>query len=149
LPKGNIALRNRKIDDIQTFVGHITTTYGIPVQRMSVVARSVRAVLATTWAHDYAPRIRCLGVASPAFKVKLYVPLPRPGLRLMHRLRGKFFVNSYVKPKFLTHDPQRIASYRQARLITRPIAVNSCSISTIPPSASWPTPPPSPHLSCC
>jgi hypothetical protein len=42
----------------------------------------------------------------------------------MHKLRGNFFVNSYVKPQFLTHDPGRIASYRADPLITRPIAVN-------------------------
>jgi alpha-beta hydrolase superfamily lysophospholipase len=43
-----------------------------------VVAQSVGAVLAVTWVHDYAP-IRCLVLASPAFKVKLYVPFARPG----------------------------------------------------------------------
>jgi hypothetical protein len=42
----------------------------------------------------------------------------------MHKLRGLFFVNSYVKAKFLTHDPERIASYENDPLITRPIAVN-------------------------
>ena len=30
-------------------------------------------------------------------RVKLYVPFARPALTLMHRLRGNFFVNSYVK----------------------------------------------------
>jgi hypothetical protein len=42
----------------------------------------------------------------------------------MHKLRGLFFVNSYVKAKFLTHDPARIESYNTDPLITRPIAVN-------------------------
>lgn len=112
------------VRDIQTFVDHIAAEHGIAVQDMAVVAQSVGAVLATTWVHDYAPPIRCLIAASPAFKVKLYVPFARPGLKLMHRLRGKFFVNSYVKAKFLTHDPERIASYDTDPLITRPIAVN-------------------------
>lgn len=112
------------VRDIQTFVDHIAAAHGIAVQDMAVVAQSVGAVLATTWVHDYASPIRCLVVASPAFKVKLYVPFARPGLKLMHKLRGKFFVNSYVKAKFLTHDPARIASYEQDPLITRPIAVN-------------------------
>ncbi|MES2713944.1 MAG: class I SAM-dependent methyltransferase family protein, partial [Pseudomonadota bacterium] len=40
------------------------------------------------------------------------------------KLRGLFFVNSYVKPQYLTHDPERIASYRADPLISRPIAVN-------------------------
>ena len=42
----------------------------------------------------------------------------------MRKLRGNFFVNSYVKAKFLTHDPARIASYESDPLITRPISVN-------------------------
>lgn len=112
------------VRDIQTFIDHIATEHGIPVERIAVVAQSVGAVLASTWVHDYAPRIRALVLASPVFKVKLYVPLARPGLKLMHKLRGKFFVNSYVKARFLTHDPERIASYQQDPLITRPIAVN-------------------------
>ena len=72
-----------------------------------------------TWVHDYAPRIRCVVLASPAFKVKLYVPFARAGLALMQKLRGNFFVNSYVKAKFLTHDPERIASYDTDPLISR------------------------------
>ncbi|MGV8991298.1 MAG: class I SAM-dependent methyltransferase family protein, partial [Thiobacillus sp.] len=56
--------------------------------------------------------------------VKLYVPFARPALMLQHKLRGEFFVNSYVKAKFLTHDPERIASYDSDPLISRPIAVN-------------------------
>ena len=91
---------------------------------MAVIAQSVGAVLVATWAHDYAPKIRCMVLASPAFKVKLYVPFARPGLQLQHKLRGNFFVNTYVKAQFLTHDPERIASYRSDPLITRPIAVN-------------------------
>jgi len=63
-------------------------------------------------------------LASPAFKVKLYVPFARTALTIAHRLRGNFFVNSYVKSRFLTHDPDRAASYDADPLIARPIAVN-------------------------
>ncbi len=112
------------VRDVQTFIEHIQRQYGIAEEDIAVVAQSVGAVLVSTWAHDYAPRIRCLVLASPAFKVKLYVPFARPGLRLMYKLRGHFFVNSYVKSKYLTHDPARIASYDSDPLITRPIAVN-------------------------
>ena len=63
-------------------------------------------------------------LASPAFKVKLYVPFARTGLKIMHKLRGNFFVNSYVKASFLTHDPERIKSFDADPLIARPIAVN-------------------------
>lgn len=112
------------VRDVQTFVDHITGTYGIAVEDMHVIAQSVGAVLVATWAHDYAPRVRGITLASPAFKVKLYVPFARAGLALMHKLRGRFFVNSYVKPQYLTHDAERIESYRRDPLIARPIAVN-------------------------
>ncbi len=46
------------------------------------IAQSVGAVLVATWAHDYAPQVRALMLASPAFKVKLYVPFARAGLGL-------------------------------------------------------------------
>jgi alpha-beta hydrolase superfamily lysophospholipase len=112
------------VRDVQTFIEHIGQQHGVAENDIHVVAQSVGAVLVATWAHDYAPRVRGLTLASPAFKVKLYVPFARPGLALMHKLRGLFFVNSYVKAKFLTHDRERIDSYNRDPLITRPIAVN-------------------------
>ena len=111
------------VRDVQSFVDHIAAAYGIAPADMAVIAQSVGAVLAAIWAHDYAPNIRCLILASPAFKVKLYVPFARTGLKLQHRLKGDFFVNSYVRPRFLTHDLERVASYEADPLITRPIAV--------------------------
>ena len=111
------------VRDVQTFADHIVAEHGIAVEDIAVVAQSVGAVLAAAWAHDYAPRIRCMVLASPAFKVKLYVPFARAGLKLMHALRGNFFVTSYVKAKFLTRDPERIASYDSDPLIARAISV--------------------------
>ena len=112
------------VRDVQTFVDHIASEHGVAESDQYVVAQSVGAVLVSTWAHDYAPAIRGMTLAAPAFKVKLYVPFARAGLALMHKLRGLFFVKSYVKAKFLTHDPERIASYEADPLISRPIAVN-------------------------
>jgi alpha-beta hydrolase superfamily lysophospholipase len=112
------------VRDVQTFVDHIAATDRVAVEDMAVVAQSVGAVLISTWAHDYAPKIRAMVLASPAFSVKLYVPFARPSLRLMQKLKGNFFVNSYVKPRFLTHDKARQASYASDPLISRPISVN-------------------------
>jgi len=112
------------VRDVQTFIDHICETYSIAVEDMAVIAQSVGAVMISTWVHDYAPKIRCMVLASPAFKVKLYVPFARPGLKLQYRLRGNFFVNSYVKAKFLTHDPARIKSFNDDPLITRAISAN-------------------------
>lgn len=112
----------RSIQDIDEFITHIQTQHHATISEISLIAQSVGAVLASAWVHDYAPKIRCMILASPAFKVKLYVPFARTGLKLLQAIRGSFFVNSYVKAKFLTHDPERIASYTQDPLITRPIA---------------------------
>ena len=112
------------VRDVNDFVAEVSRVSGRDLQDIAVIAQSVGAVLAATWLHDYAPRIRCAVLASPAFKVKLYVPLARPGLALMQKLRGNFVVKSYVKSKFLTHDPERIASFDADPLITRDISVN-------------------------
>lgn len=123
-PRGYSPGFSHTVRDVQTFVAHIKKTWGVDETDMAILAQSVGAVVISTWAHDYAPRVRCLVLASPAFKVKLYVPFARPGLRLLQALRGNFFVNSYVKSKLLTHDPERQASYDADPLISRPISVN-------------------------
>ena len=112
------------VRDIQTFMAHLEAQHGVLPADTHVVAQSVGAVLVSTWVHDYAPAIRSMTLASPAFKVKLYVPFARAGIKLMSVLRGNFFVNSYVKAKLLTHDASRIASYDTDPLITRPISAN-------------------------
>ena len=111
------------IADIQDFVHHIEREYGIPTENITVIAQSVGAVLVSAWLHDYAPKIRCAVLASPAFKVKLYVPFARSGLKLMQKWRGNFFVNSYVKSHYLSHNLERQQSYNNDPLITRAISV--------------------------
>jgi alpha-beta hydrolase superfamily lysophospholipase len=112
------------VRDLDCFVDHVRETGGFEMDQVAVIAQSVGAVLASTWVHDYAPGIRALVLASPAFDVKLYVPFARQGIALWQALKGTFFVNSYVKARFLTHDPERIASFQSDPLITRPIASN-------------------------
>ncbi|PMS20147.1 hypothetical protein C0Z18_12155 [Trinickia dabaoshanensis] len=123
-PRGYSPGAAASVRDLQCFVEHIRDTHQVAIEDLAIVGQSVGAVLAAAWVHDYAPSVRCLVMASPAFHIKLYVPFARPGLRLMHRMRGLFYVNSYVKPKLLTHDTERAASYAADPLITRPIAVN-------------------------
>jgi alpha-beta hydrolase superfamily lysophospholipase len=112
------------VRDVEDFVSHIEKHHGVAPENMAVVAQSVGAVIVSIWAHDYAPRIRCMVLASPAFKVKLYIPFARAALKAKLAWKGLFFVNSYVKPQFLTHDPARIASFKSDPLISRAIAVN-------------------------
>ncbi|OLE20044.1 MAG: hypothetical protein AUG50_01800 [Betaproteobacteria bacterium 13_1_20CM_3_63_8] len=112
------------VRDVQTFVDHIGARHGIVPEDIGVVAQSVGAVLVATWSHDYAPAIRGMVLASPAFRVKLYVPFALPVLALMRKLRGNFFVTSYVKARLLTHDPARIANYDSDPLLSRTISVD-------------------------
>lgn len=111
------------VRDIDCFVREIDSD-GFARRDIALIAQSFGAVLAAAWVHDYAPDIRALVLASPAFSVKLYVPFAKQGIALWQKLKGRFFVNSYVKAKFLTHDPERIASFDADPLITRPIASN-------------------------
>ena len=110
------------VSDIQAFMQHIEQEYQIPQDNICVIAQSVGAVLVSTWLHDYAPKIRCAVLASPAFKVKLYVPFARQGLALWSKVKGNFFVNSYVKAHYLTHNKARQESFNQDPLITRAIS---------------------------
>lgn len=123
-PRGYSPSLGTSINDVDEFVRHISSKHQIPLENIIVIGQSVGAVLVCAWVHDYAPKIRGMVLASPAFKVKLYVPFARTGLALMQKIRGLFYVNSYVKAKFLTHDEQRIDSFNRDPLITRPIAVN-------------------------
>jgi len=111
------------VKDLDAFAKHIANAYQIPAENMAIVGHSVGSVLAAAWVHDYAPPIRCMVLASPAFHVKLYVPFAVTALSAIHRLFGDFHVNSYVRPQVLTHDPERVASYKADALIKRPISV--------------------------
>jgi alpha-beta hydrolase superfamily lysophospholipase len=112
------------IQDVDEFVRHVSSESGIAMEDIAVLGQSVGSVLLAAWVHDYAPPVRCMILASPAFKVKLYIPLARPMLGLVYKIRGDFHVNSYVKPGALTHDAERIASYKADPLIRRPISAN-------------------------
>ena len=53
----------------------IAAEHGVPISNMIAVAHSVGAVIAAAWVHDYGPPLRGLVLATPPFRVKLYVPL--------------------------------------------------------------------------
>ncbi|OTA19553.1 lysophospholipase L2 [Xenorhabdus beddingii] len=123
-PRGYSPSMGTSIRDVDEFVRFIAAHYAIAMENIVVIGQSVGAVLVSAWVHDYAPKIRAMILAAPAFDIKLYVPFAVAGLRLMQKVQGMFFVNSYVKAKFLTHDAARVTSYDNDPLITREIAVN-------------------------
>ena len=112
------------IRDVEAFVQHVSKHHQIPIENMVVMAHSVGAVTVAAWVHDYAPPIRGLILAVPAFRVKLYVPFAVPLLRLKQKLFGHGYVKSYVKAKMLTHDTEQAAAYQADGLIFRQIAIN-------------------------
>lgn len=112
------------VKDADEFVRHVTSENGIALEDTAVVAQSVGAVIACTWVHDFAPPIRALVVATPAFRIKLYVPFAIPGLRLLRKFKPKSFIKSYVKPRLLTHDHEQARIYADDPLISPQIAVN-------------------------
>ena len=112
------------VKDVDCFIKHLLAKHGIAPQNIAIVAQSVGAVVAATWVHDYAPNIRCMVLASPALRVRLYVPLAIPGLRLLLKLKPVSFITSYVKGKLLTHDAAKAESYNNDPLVSPRIAVN-------------------------
>lgn len=112
------------IRDLEAFVRHLESSHGIRQENLVAAAHSVGAVALAAWVHDFAPRLRGMILATPAFRVKLYVPLAIPLLRLKQKLSGPGIVKSYVKAKVLTHDAAQARAYSADPAIFRQIAVN-------------------------
>jgi alpha-beta hydrolase superfamily lysophospholipase len=124
--RGYAASFSQVVADVDCFVRHLCETYSKRPEDMIVLAQSVGAVTVATWVHDYAPRIRAMVLAAPALKIKLYVPLAIPGLRLLLKFRKgrKTFIKSYVKARMLTHDREQARRYQEDSLIAPAIAAN-------------------------
>ncbi len=112
------------VKDADAFARHVAREHGIATENTVALGHSVGAVVVATWVHDFAPPLRGMVLATPAFRVKLYIPLAIAGLRLMRKIRGKCFIKSYVKGKMLTHDAAQAAAYHNDPLVERSIAVN-------------------------
>lgn len=121
-PRGDAEGLGQLESDMDAFVRHLSQEYGITTEDMVVVAHSVAAVVAGLWVLDYAPRLRGLVLATPALKVKLYVPFAKEGLALLSRFGLMQTVSSYVSGSALTHDPQEARAYNEDSLVSREIA---------------------------
>ena len=110
------------VHDLDDFVRHIVACYGIAIDDIVVVANSVGAVVAATWVHDYAPRIRGLIMAAAAFQIKLYVPLAQPALRAARCFKPDLFITSYIRLGMLTHSAEEARAYAADPLIAKSIS---------------------------
>jgi alpha-beta hydrolase superfamily lysophospholipase/2-polyprenyl-3-methyl-5-hydroxy-6-metoxy-1,4-benzoquinol methylase len=110
------------VKDLDAFVHHLQTQHGVAEHNMVLVANSVGAVIAATWLHDYAPRVRGVVMAAAAFEINLYVPLAQPALRLALKFKPELQVTSYIRPGMLTHCAANAQAYAADPLITRQIS---------------------------
>jgi len=111
------------VRDLDSFARHLHEHYQVEAQDIDLIAHSVGAVVAAAWVHDFGAPVRSLTLVAPAFRVRLYVPLAIPGLRLMKAIRPRSFVKSYVKPGMLTGDAEQARNYAADPLIFRQISV--------------------------
>ena len=111
------------VRDANAFMQHISARYAIPTENMVCLGHSVGSVIVSTWLHDYAPQVRGAVLGSPAFDIKLYVPLAKSGLKVWQKVQPGGFVNSYVRPGMLTHDAQEAEARRHDPLISPKISL--------------------------
>jgi alpha-beta hydrolase superfamily lysophospholipase len=110
------------VRDAELFIRHLSETERVPMDQIAVVGHSVGAAIVAAWIHDYAPRLRAAVLATPAFRIRLYLPLAIPSLRLALKLGIMKSVRSYVKARVLTHDPAQRIRHEQDRLISHAIS---------------------------
>lgn len=112
------------VKDLNAFANFIQTEFDLPQNEMTVVANSVGAVMTAAWVHDYAPPLKGMILAAPAFDINLYIPFALQTLRQVLKFTDKLFVKSYVRSNLLTRDPIEAQGYDQDPLITKKIAVS-------------------------
>lgn len=123
-PRGSAESFGTYVRDLETFYRHLIATHGLKPGNISVVAQSVGAAVAATWANDYAPPLRALVLANPAFSIRLYAPFAETGLRALRVVRPNTRIRSYVSGSMLTTDREQAASYETDPLVDRGIALN-------------------------
>ena len=121
--RGDAESFGQLVDDLEAFACHVTAAHGIARQDMALLANSVGAVIAAAWLQTYAPPLRLAVLASPALRVRLYLPFAVPLLRLVRRLKPDAAIRSTVKGRLLTHDREQARAYDADPLITPRISV--------------------------
>ena len=108
--------------DAELFIRHLSEIERVPIEQIAVLGHSVGAAVVAAWIHDYAPRVRAAVLATPAFRIRLYLPFAIPALRLAQTLGIMSSVPSYVKSRVLTHDPAQRLRHERDDLITHSIS---------------------------
>jgi alpha-beta hydrolase superfamily lysophospholipase len=109
------------VRDMDSFAHFLQSKYEVKISDIFVIANSIGGVIASAWAHDFAPRIAGMALLAPAFKINLIVPLANEMITLGTKLKKGLIIKSYVKSTMLTHDPEQQKAYDTDPLITRSI----------------------------
>lgn len=110
--------------DLDRFIQRIQKETGLGLDKFVLIASSMGALTVASWVHDYAPKIRGMILATPAFKIRLYIPFAEPLLFLARKLNLMPRVSSYVKSVVLTHDRQEQQVYNDDPLISSSISTD-------------------------
>jgi alpha-beta hydrolase superfamily lysophospholipase/SAM-dependent methyltransferase len=110
------------VEDLNLFVRHVQRQHSIEPENIVLVANSVGAVIAATWLHDHAPRVRGVAMAAAAFAIKLYIPLAVPFLKLSLGFKPGLQVTSYIRPGMLTHSADEAQAYANDPLVAKQIS---------------------------
>jgi alpha-beta hydrolase superfamily lysophospholipase len=106
------------VRDLDAFVSFVCKKEGKREEDIFIIANSVAGVTASTWIHDYAPKVKGVALIAPAFKIKLYFPFAKTFLKWAIQFKPEMNIKSYVKSKFLTHDVEEQRRYDADELIT-------------------------------
>ncbi|RXJ83417.1 methyltransferase [Arcobacter sp. CECT 8985] len=106
------------VRDLDCFIKFVQEDANVEENDIFIIANSVAGVVTSTWMHDYAPNIAGAALVAPAFKIKLYFPFAKEGLKLLTNYYPKLKIKSYVKSKYLTHIKEEQKKYDSDPLIT-------------------------------
>lgn len=109
------------VRDLDSFSKFLHSKYEVNISDIFVLANSIGGVVASAWAHDFAPNIAGMALLAPAFRINLIVPLANEMITLGTKLKKGLIIKSYVKSKMLTHDPEQQKAYDTDPLISRSI----------------------------
>jgi alpha-beta hydrolase superfamily lysophospholipase/SAM-dependent methyltransferase len=119
--RGSELAFERLVADAEVFARGLEARHGIALSETSVVAHSLGALVAAAWTHDCAPPLQALVLATPAFRIRLFVPLAWPALRLLRRIAPRTRVRSFVSGRLLSTDAEAARSYESDPLVDRSI----------------------------
>ena len=106
------------IRDLEWFVRHVCNESGLTRSDIAFVGHGVGGTILSTWVHDYAPVIRAMILAAPAFEICDKSSLTT---RTLARIRGvspNIRIGGNDPASLLVHDAEQAEAYRCDDLIS-------------------------------